>query len=176
MAKKPTKTETLTIRMDPKTRFMLEFVSRLKGQTITTVVERAISAAADSAFTGNYNNGITWRNFWSVNEGERALMLAGESDLHPTWEEERRLDFTKRFWPFFYKDRNGKQFQTPNLEVLWPRIDEIIEHHENHITTNANASPEYMSKMLEEAQLPIPQWPPMPQKTGFDDFDADIPF
>ena len=33
-----TKTETLSLRLDPKTKFILEFVARINGQTLTTVI------------------------------------------------------------------------------------------------------------------------------------------
>ncbi|WP_266032828.1 hypothetical protein [Brucella intermedia] len=179
MAKKPSKSETLSIRMDPKTRFMLEFVARLRGQTITTVIERSISAAADSATVGEYQNERSWRDFWSVSDGERALKMAGEADLHPTWEEERRLAFTKRFWPFFYTSSKCEYFKNPYLEVLWPQIDEIIEHHETNVPTNANAGPDYMAQLLSTAKLKAPKWPPEQKKDfiiGIGGPDDEIPF
>jgi predicted HicB family RNase H-like nuclease len=46
------RSETLSLRLDPKLRFAVEFIARLRGQTITTAVERAIKDAADSAVIG----------------------------------------------------------------------------------------------------------------------------
>ena len=95
MTKAPTrggKTETLTIRLDPKTRFILEFVSRVKGQQLTTVIERAISEAADKVTVPDFARNHTkedgsyffgWRDVWRVNEGERALLMAGHRELFP---------------------------------------------------------------------------------------------
>src|SRR5690606_9473535 len=105
---------------------------------------------------------------------------AGESDLHPSWEEERRLAFTKRFWPFFYTTVKCEHFRTTFLEVLWPRVDEIIDHHEANVPNNANAGPEFMKEILTTAKLKSPDWPPVPKKPtggGFSrDLDDEIPF
>lgn len=51
--KKAGKSESLTIRLDPKMRFALEFVARLNGQTITKVIERAVTDAADRTKVDN---------------------------------------------------------------------------------------------------------------------------
>ncbi|MFW8587479.1 hypothetical protein ACOJBM_29200 [Rhizobium beringeri] len=82
-AAKSGKTETLTIRLDPKTRFILEYMSRLKGQTITTVVERAIVAAAaqETVVDREYGGQLSWDSFWDVSEGVRALNLASRSEF-----------------------------------------------------------------------------------------------
>src|SRR5689334_25192254 len=84
LARKSAKSETLTIRLDPKTRFMLEFVARLRGQTITTVVERAIADAADAAtipefdFVGKKTGELNWKQFWDVAQGIREIKMAEE--------------------------------------------------------------------------------------------------
>lgn len=178
--KKTAKSESLTIRLDPKTRFMLEFVSRLRGQTITTVVERAISEAANRATVDqpdNYGEPLTWRDFWSVYEGERALKIADEPLLHPTYEEERRLAFTRRFWPFFYHDRKATIVREDFLDVLWLHIDYLIESHEEMKHENINAGPEIMASLLEEAKLVPPRWPPASERGGLSrQIDDDIPF
>ncbi len=162
MAKRPSKSETLTIRLDPKTRFMLEFVSRLRGQTITTVVERAISSAADEAKIRRAGEDVNWRAYWHVNEGVRALRMARAAALHPTYDEERRLRFAEHFWPFFYQDHDLLTFNFPYLEVLWPVIDEIIDTHENSKATNYLAAVEEMQTRLKLAKLTPPDWPPPP--------------
>lgn len=164
MAKKATKSETLTIRMDPKTRFMLEFIARLRGQTITTVIERAISDAADRATipSNEYGEERTWRDFWSVDEGERALSICAEPELRPTYEEERRIAFTRRFWPFFYRNQNLTIFRTEYLDVLWPQIDSLIETHDELKASNPHAAAVLMTDLLKGAKLHPPEWPPKP--------------
>lgn len=186
MAKRPSKSETLTIRLDPKTRFMLEFVSRLRGQTITTVVERAIAEAANRAtlepeynYRGNPDEPRTWRDFWSVSDGERALKIAAEPELHPTYEEEKRLAFAKAHWPFFYMNPATTQLRSAYVEILWPRIDEFIANHEETKHRDFFLTGKYMAEALVAAKIQPPEWP-AGSKSGIkfpnDEEESDIPF
>ncbi|WP_267550427.1 hypothetical protein [Rhizobium rhizogenes] len=183
MVKKPSKSETLTIRLDPKTRFMLDFVSRLRGQSITTVVERAISEAANGASIqsdDSYGAPSTWRDFWSVTEGERAIKIAREDLLHPTYEEERRLKFAEQFWQFFFTNSNKNNIRLGYIEVLWPRIDEFIKIYDTTKQTDYFAAGEAMQAALSAARLVGPDWPEGSKpKSGGNfsrDLDDDIPF
>jgi hypothetical protein len=192
MARAP-KSESLTIRLDPKTRFMLEFISRLRGQTITTVVERAIAEAADAAvihqpgYTEDQAFDETWRSYWDVNEGVRALKIARERDLHPTYDEERRLAFAKRHWPFFYTNEDAVRLMPHYIEILWPRIDEFMETHEAHRTDDFFAAGKAMQQALRDAGVEPPEWPPAakqgrrmasaaPAFKGPSAMDDDLPF
>lgn len=178
MAKRPSKSETLTIRLDPKTRFMLDFVARLRGQSITTVVERAISDAANRATIEDEfsREPLTWRDYWSVFEGERALKIAKEPELHPTFEEERRLAFCREFWPFFFSGNRNGDIRTGYVEVLWPRIDEFVELYENTKTTNYFAAGEAMKAALLTANVAPPDWPSKAKAPVDRSLDDEIPF
>ena len=68
---KRTKTESLSLRLDPKTKFILEFVARINGQSITTVVERAIKRASEDVGIapkwdnrGNELEIRNWTTYW----------------------------------------------------------------------------------------------------------------
>ncbi|TBZ07778.1 hypothetical protein [Rhizobium leguminosarum] len=160
MSKKPSKSETLTIRLDPKTRFMLEFVSRLRGQTITTVVERAITEAANRAtIEQEYEDDMSWRNFWSVVEGERAINIAKHDALHPSYDEERRLRFAEQFWQFFFYSASKDSVRTSYIEVLWPRIDEFIAMYDATKGSDYFAAGKAMKEALLSANLAPPDWP-----------------
>ena len=185
MAREPKagKSETLTIRLDPKTRFILEYLSRLKGQTITTVVERAIVKAADQETLHDYGGGMGmpdgWQDFWDVSEGVRALKIASRSEFFPTYEEERRLAFCKEHWPFFWSTMDRRSFLNHYVDVLWPRIDEFVQLHEDHKTTDYFAAGKAMQEALRNAKLKAPDWP-IPQKVESyakrDLKDDEIPF
>jgi hypothetical protein len=196
MAREPAKakTETLTIRLDPKTRFILEFMSRLKGQTITTVVERAIVSAASELkiqAPDDYNHEIGWQDLWDVSEGVRALGIYAISDFFPTFEEERRLAFARTHWPFFFATKSKTIPLSHYIDILWPRIDEFIQFHEDNKAAGGDwhAAGKAMQDALAKANLKVPDWPPKePAKTdvskaaGKDvpsfsrDMDEDIPF
>ncbi|RVQ68139.1 hypothetical protein [Sinorhizobium medicae] len=183
---KAAKTEMLTIRLDPKTRFLLDYVARLNGQTITTVVERAIMAAAsNNPIPGkdNYEPDTTWQDIWHVSEGVRKLRVARIPELYPTYEEERQLAFAKEHWPFFFEDAQGVSIISAYVDVLWPRIDEFVQMHEEGRSKDYFAAGAAMQKALGEAKLKVPEWPvkaksdPKREPGNFSrDLDDDIPF
>ncbi|RWN91711.1 hypothetical protein [Mesorhizobium sp.] len=181
-AKRGGKTETLTIRLDPKTRFILEYLSRLKGQNITTVVERAIMTAAshetvrDPKFPEEPDS---WQRFWDVSDGCRALRMAERPEFSPTYEEERRLAFAKEHWPFFYASQQKETFLTFYVDVLWPRIDEFIQIHDDQKADDYFAAGKAMQGALRAAKLSAPEWPihAKPKPSGPPrDLDDEIPF
>ncbi|MBT1155757.1 hypothetical protein J1C56_09145 [Aminobacter anthyllidis] len=183
---KTTKSETLTIRLDLKTRFVLEYVSRLKGQSITTVVERAILTAASQETVPDLssfgpNDALTWHDFWDVSEGVRALSLSSRTEFFPTYEEDRKLSFCKEHWPFFFANSKRRAFLNHYVDVLWPRIDEFIQMHEDQKSKDYFAAGHAMQKALSDAKLKAPEWPivekpepPKPNKSR--DLDDEIPF
>lgn len=182
------KSETLTIRLDPKTRFVLEYLSRLNGQTITTVVERAIVQTANVQSipaTDEFGSDSGWQDFWDVSEGARALKLARRSEFFPTFEEERRLAFCEEHWPFFFVNSHKTVFRYPWLNILWPRIDDFIEIHEQSKSGGKYwAAGEAMQETLRGAGLKPPAWPIEDEKPKSGrygggkptDLDDEIPF
>lgn len=187
MAREPTKagkSETLTIRLDPKTRFVLDYLSRLKGQTITTVVERAIVTAAsqDPIYIDEVGQ-VSWQYFWDVSEGARSINIARTADFFPTYEEEKRVAFCSEHWPFFFSTSDKKAFRYPFLNILWPRIDEFVDIHER--TKEGGdywAAGKAMQKALADAGIAAPDWPvksrytPPKGKTGAANPEDEIPF
>ncbi len=74
----------LSLRLDPKTKFILEFVSRINGQTITTIVERAIRSSTDDIrlpSERDFESGPNWQHFWDPHEGVRTPKAAGLLNL-----------------------------------------------------------------------------------------------
>lgn len=175
---KISKSETLTIRLDPKTRFVLDYMSRLKGQTITTVVERAIVAAASNTPIprGEYEPDIVWQDIWDVSEGVRALTMATIPEMYPTYEEERRLAFAREHWPFFYASEKKEKLLNYYVDVLWPRIDQFVQLHDDRKHEDYFAAGEAMQDALRAARLEAPEWPIPKKSPKVMDDDQDIPF
>jgi hypothetical protein len=174
--------------MDPKTRFVVEFLARIRGQSISTVVERAIQEAADNTtikiddqFSNNsYYN--TWKDYWHVSEGVRFLMVASGKNLYATFDEEYKVSFTKTHWPFFYLSQKCDQYKEWSIEVLWPQIDEFVDLWTRTKTTDYFAAGKAMQEAIGQAGLKAPDWPiklveaPASKKTPVNDLDDDIPF
>ncbi|AZO63026.1 MULTISPECIES: hypothetical protein [unclassified Mesorhizobium] len=179
-AKRGGKTGTLTIRLDPKTRFILEYLSRLKGQSITTVVERAIVAAASQETVADPrypDQPDSWQQFWDVSDGCRALRMAERPEFFPTYEEDRRLAFAKEHWPFFWASHDRSRFLNYYVDVLWSRIDEFIQIHDDSKQADYFAAGKAMQEALRNAKLAAPEWPiPTKPKPKPSELDDEIPF
>lgn len=186
MAKGPAnrtgKSETLTIRLDPKSRFILDYVSRIKGQTITTVVERSIMAVADQERLQDYELGGTlgWTDFWDVSEGVRALKISQRREFVPTFEEEKRLAFCKEHWPFFWSKADRLNYLNYYIDVLWPNIDHYVQLHDDGKATDYFGAGKAMQEALKAAKLKAPDWPivtkEQEKKKLSRDLDDEIPF
>lgn len=177
------KGDSLTIRLDAKTRFILEYLSRLRGQTITTIVERSLMAAAEAAKIedpAGYGQVLSWDDFWDVSEGVRALRMAQHRELFPQYEEERKLAFVRRHWPFFAFDPHLKTFNNLYVDLFWPQIDNLVQLQEDQRDKNSNAAAEVMMDVLKKAKYELPTWPPKkvdpPAPKRQRDLDEEIPF
>lgn len=182
--KKPGKTETLSLRLDPKTKFILEFASRINGQTITTIVERAIRASCDTIHIGaqtDFGQPLSWKDFWDPHEGVRTLRLFG-ADYPSTYDEDELRDFVQAHSAFFYtRDETGN----PNnslVHILWPKIEEYRRIWRDKREKDYWAAGHAMAADLKAANVRPPTWPPqvkdLPKATPHrsDDMDEEIPF
>jgi len=180
------KTQSLSLRLDPKTKFILDFVARLRGQSITTVVERAIKESAAGISLGpkwdNHGNEIdqrNWTRYWDPSEGVRALNLLADSEYPTTFDEDELREFTTAHWPFFYNRPDGAVPKRAYVEILWSRIDEYLELWRKTKREDYWAVGRAMAEAIGAAKVVPPQWPPQtsikspPKPTDLDD---EIPF
>jgi hypothetical protein len=176
------KTETLTIRLDSQTRFILEFLSRYRGQTITTAVERALVDAANTVEIERGNGTRTWRDFWEVCEGARQLAVAKEPSLYPTFDEQLRVRFAHTYWPFFYRPNyppkkgtqyKGTQYQVWWIDILWPNIDKYVKIWETERSKDWFAPARAMAKAIADTGLTPPDWQALLGAPEDDSLDED---
>ncbi len=184
------KTQTLSLRLDPKTRFILEFMSRVRGQSITMIVERAIKEEAERVVLGperDFNNNTVyqpnWSDFWDTDEGVRTLNLLANNYYYKTYDDEEIRQFTMDHWEFFYSDGDGKSPRRAFACVLWPKIQNYIQMWRETRTEDYWAVGKKMSEDLTRAKLLAPQWPrlvkptePKKPQSFARDLDDEVPF
>lgn len=186
---KRSKTETLSIRLDPKIRFMLEFVSKVRAQSITAVVEQSIRNASGNTVLGqeydergNRLHQNTWSDFWDPSEGVRTLKLISDQDYSTNFDEDELRQFTLTHWEFFYYSHHGTEPRRVYIDIFWPRIGHYLQIWKKSSSINYWASGKAMAQALLAAQVAAPSnWPPQTdthsrQTDVADDLDDDIPF
>jgi hypothetical protein len=106
------KTETLTLRLDPKVKMMIEMISRVRRQSITGVVEAAIEQIASELRTSFFHNGETYSfslsdvigEVWSTDESERFINMCYHVPTLLTYEEQRIWETIKASRVFLCTD------------------------------------------------------------------------
>ena len=173
------KTETLSLRLDPKTKFILDFVSRIRGQTITTVVERAIRDSSDAVKIyreGPDREGSPWQYFWDTEDGVRTLKLCAEPDYPTTYEEDELMSFVKFHKPFFYVVGRSDEPNRGFVQMLWPKIEEYQRIWRDERGQDYWAAGKAMAADLRAANLKPPSWPPEKKPDQAKELDDEIPF
>jgi hypothetical protein len=181
------KSENLSLRFDAKTRFILEFVARVRGQTITMVVERAIKDSSGGVKIGtddHLETARTWFDFWDSCDGVRILRLLADMDYPTTFDEDELRSFTLTHWPFFYVSAKGDIPRRPYVEILWPKISEYLEMWREWKGRDYWSVGAKMATELEAARVVPPEWPPKasnapvakPARATMPSLDDEIPF
>jgi len=162
----------LSLRLDPKTKFILEFVAGINGQTLTTVIERAIRVSCGEVTIGSDRLG--WDYFWDPEVGVRTLKLLACPDYPSTYEEDELRRFTKAHWEFFYAREKSDEPRRAYVETLWPKIEEYQRIWRDQRNSNYWAAGAAMAADLSTAQLKVPDWPPGSAANAA--MDHEIPF
>jgi len=116
-AKRGARTESLSLRIDPKTKFVLEFMVRATGFRITDLIERAIKDYAEKTTVGEheFSNGKTWLHYWHPEEGVRVLKMILDPDIRTTFEEDEIKDFVEQHSEFFLSGLVQTRYQLLSL-------------------------------------------------------------
>lgn len=184
--RKATKTENLSIRLDPKTKFILDFVVRMKGVRTTDLVARAIKELADSTrIRGNDARGRdyekSWLDYWHPEEGVRTLNLIFDSDITTTFDEDELADFVRQHWEFFFISADYKNPAPTFVQVLWPEVQKYLDHWRENKSRSRWATGDLMLKAIKAADMRGPVWPRQTSKPSVptkvnSDLDDEIPF
>ena len=154
------KTQTLSLRLDPKVRYALEFAARARRQNITTVIETAILDLAGE----HTRDGQDWTQFWDISEGIRELKYIFDSGHFRTSEEDLLKSFIEHHEEFFAPYPRAKvpicdRSNRAMVDILWPRIDEFVDTWEATKPQDIWAVGREMVEALSSAGLKAPDWP-----------------
>lgn len=146
------KTETLTLRLDPKVKLMIELISRIRRQSITGVVEAAIEEIAFDLDAPVVSAGEPWpmsllsavSEIWSTDESERFIHLCTHLPSLITYEEQRIWETIKASKVFLTDgiEENAQFWDVPgvgyidkhSVRIWWPDLLAHVEENKESRT------------------------------------------
>lgn len=174
---KLSRSETVTVRLDPKLRYLAELAARLHRRTLSSYIEWSIKEALDDEVlrqSGNWTLSIgdEAENLWDVDEADRFAKLALRYPHLLSHEEQVRWKLIREngyLWKGSYAGRKKEWTWTVDEDsLIYTRLRECWEA----FCRAADSG---------EGKDQLPTWQktePAPPKapSGFDDMDDDIPF
>jgi len=189
---KLSRSETVTVRLDPKLRYLAELAARLHRRTLSSYIEWAIKASIDSeplrpaGYTAEQADGITIGSeaelLWDVDEADRFAKLALRYPHLLSHEEQVRWKLIRECGYLW----RGKYSPPPLQEWRWQVVedsfcfDRLRDKWELFCAVANGDKPASELPTWAKTNLSRPPGSPPGVKpaarTGFDDMDDDIPF
>jgi len=181
---KLTRSETVTVRLDPKLRYLAELAARKQRRTLSSFIEWAIQDSLDRVkiYEGNgYNGdvdvyvGAEAAILWDVDDSDRFAKLAVRYPDLLTHEEQILWKLIKEnglLWRGNWRGSNGEfQWKVEESSLIFERLR---EHWETFNKVASGESPKSALPTWSKTQTASEKKPPA--KSAFDDFDTEIPF
>lgn len=195
---KLTRSETVTVRLDPKLRYLADLAARKQRRTLSSFIEWAIEDSlgrVELVHRWDYGNEhiLTIKDetetLWDVDEADRLCKLAVAYPDLLTHEEQRLWKLAKELsfaivdekaektWGLFIEGKPIEQAIRILWPYLWKHIDDEISYQE-------------LVQLMQKEIQPISHWEnkqtakprlnsvskPSSQPASYDDIDDDIPF
>jgi hypothetical protein len=129
------RTETVTIRLDPKMRYLAELASRVQRRSLSSYIEWAIDRSFDHVpFPGRENATLAdmASQLWDVDEPDRFVTLAIEFPDLLNHEEQKRWKLIREngaLWAGAYAPKHGKKQWTWNPKNQANLLIERLREH-----------------------------------------------
>ncbi|MBF0186193.1 MAG: hypothetical protein HQM06_17635 [Magnetococcales bacterium] len=135
---KLSRSETVTVRLDPRLRYMAEMAARKQRRTLSSFIEWAVEESINRTiiYEGSGQDGDESKTFaevadklWDVDEVERLARLA---ILHPdllTYDEQKVWKIIKDCFILTPAQKSAREYDWDVLEIqVFPRIRELWPH------------------------------------------------
>lgn len=132
------RSETVTVRLDPKLRYLAELAARKQRRTLSSFIEWAIERSLDDVAIQDSKKGersnlsLLGDKLWDVGSSERLLRLAVKCPELLTYKEQRMWKFIDEWGALWDVDKNQRRyFRIALLSSLW---DEFERYGDEEIT------------------------------------------
>lgn len=130
MARKPkgdvARSETLAIRLDPRTRYMLELAGRIQHRTLSSVVEWMINNSLKDILVDDARSlASVQADLWDIDEADRLVKLAIQYPHLLNFEEQRIwkvIAENSYFWTVNADISDGVRWTVSMQSVNWKSI------------------------------------------------------
>ena len=187
---KLSRSETVTVRLDPKLRYLAELAARIHRRTLSSYIEWSIeSSLGNNLLTGDHNGPSIKdesEHLWDVDDADRFAKLALRYPHLLTHEEQVRWKLIrengalwkgsyagpKREWAWTIKEDS---LVFPRLREHWAAFCRVADTggSKDELPTWVKTDPNPPSPVR---SAPPSRTAPPKSSTGFDDMDDDIPF
>lgn len=186
---KLSRSETVTVRLDPKLRYLAELAARMHRRTLSSYIEWAIKASLDteivrptnlpSLVASDHTIGNEAEYLWDVDDADRFAKLALRYPHLLTHEEQVRWKLIREngyLWKGSFTGRDNVWTWTVDEDsFIYPRLRE----HWAKFCAVADTSSGHATLPTWQKTAPVSRPPPSPKppaKTDRHDSDDDIPF
>ena len=191
---KLSRSETVTVRLDPKLRYLAELAARLHRRTLSSYIEWSIKEALDSEALRNdegirHTIGTEAEYLWDVDDADRFAKLALRYPHLLTHEEQVRWKLIREngyLWKGSYSARSREwtwtvdeaSFIFQRLREHWIAFCGVADSGtgQHTLPTWKKTDPNPPPARSPYGAAPPPRPAPSKPSTGFDDMDDDIPF
>ena len=174
---KLSRSETVTVRLDPKLRYLAELAARLHRRTLSSYIEWSIESSLGNNLLAGDHNGPSIKEeseyLWDVDDADRFAKLALRYPHLLTHEEQVRWKLIRECG-YLWRGRYGPP---PAQEWKWQVVEASLCFDRLRDKWELFCAVANGDKPASD----LPTWPksnrPAPKSsTGFDDLDDDIPF
>lgn len=181
---KLSRSETVTVRLDPKLRYLAELAARLHRRTLSSYIEWSIEAGLGNNVLSGDHNGPSIKDeseyLWDVDEPDRFAKLALRYPHLLTHEEQVRWKLIREngyLWKGSYSGRrfewtwtvDESSFIYPRLREQWATFCAVAEGAAGQDQLPIWAKTDPARRVTQPTVKPS-------DKSGFEDTDDDSPF
>jgi len=133
-----TRSQVVTVRLDPKLKFAAELAARKQRRTISSFIEWAVEEAITRIeVKEKVNVNAVMNQVWHVEDADRFVKLAFNFPELLTYEEEKIWNVIKAYKPFWTEGFGENSIDFELIRVNWVTIQQIAEGE----ATEKNISP-----------------------------------
>lgn len=170
-----TRTVTVSVRLDPKLKYLAELAARKQRRALSSYIEWAVEQSLDKCEVGYFPDGQTMtladeaNDLWDVDEADRLAMLALRHPELLTHEEQILWKLIRECGLLWTGNYNSGEFKWNVSEgnLVWGNLR---QHWQTFVdVANGNLGLDSLPTWVKKRSVPT-------KKSGFEDMDDDIPF